>query len=111
MNLVCKVGPCLQAALAHTTALSMARSADWTTELMGLPGLLTNTSAGIQWEEAVAMAQEDCDKAIASLGSLTRFLRSQEQARTWLTCAFLTCSQRYLCRAHVTACSASAISS
>ena len=70
-------------------ALAQKAGADWTTGLMVLPGLLTDTSAGKQWDEAVTRAQEDCEEAIASLGSLTWFLRSQEQACTWLTCALL----------------------
>ena len=93
----------MQAALAQKTALSMAQSADWTTELMGLPGLLTDTSAGKQWDEAVTRAQEDCAEAIASLGSLTQFLRSQEQACTWLTCALS-------CKVQGTACTCSGVS-
>lgn len=79
---------CLQAALAQKTAVSMARSADWTTALMGLPGLLTNTSAGRQWEEAAMRAQEDCEGAITSLGRLTQVLRGQEQACTLLPYEF-----------------------
>ena len=93
---------CFQAALAQKTARSIAQSADWTTELMGLPGLLTNTSAGKQWDKAITRALEDCEEAIASLGSLTRFLRSRKQACNWLTCAIL-------CNIQGTACTCSGV--
>ena len=78
----------MQAALAQKSALAMARGADWTSKLIGLEGLLSETAAGKKWEELLTRAQADCTEAIDSLARLTGLLRDQAQV-IWRMHAFL----------------------
>jgi len=86
----------MQAALAQRSALSMARGADWTSKLIGLEGLVSESSAGRKWEELLTRAQDDCTEAIDSLASLTGLLR--DQAQVDLADACLSCLA-YQCQA------------
>ena len=86
----------MQAALAQKSALSMARGADWTSKLIGLEGLLSETPAGRKWEELLTRAQNDCTEAIDSLARLTGLLR--DQAQVDLADARLSCLP-YQCQA------------
>ena len=88
----------MQAALAQNSALAMARGADWTSKLVGLEGLLSETSAGRKWEELLTRAQNDCTEAIDSLARLTGLLRDQAQVN--LADARLSCLA-YQCQAQL----------